>query len=164
MFSLFLRQFTCPLPLADSLHLSRLRAGLSHMEFSNRSSLRAQGPITPGLESEKRPLLECRSESLRRRDERFALTLGSLRSQGRPAERLYEATTDQRTAQFSHMRFPCPQGGESRWEIAASALFYDSYTGNPFAFANSFSDVCGRAPMCWITSAAASAPSRPAFS
>jgi len=40
MFSLFLRQFTCPLPLADSLHLSRLRAGLSHMEFSNRSSLR----------------------------------------------------------------------------------------------------------------------------
>src|SRR6266849_10645490 len=112
MFSLFLRQFTCPLPLADSLHLSRLRAGLSHMEFSNRSSLRAQGPITPGLESEKRPLLECRSESLRRRDERFALTLGSLRSQGRPAERLCEATTDQRTAQFSHMRFPCPQAGE----------------------------------------------------
>ena len=29
---------------------------------------------------------------------------GSLRSQGRPAERLYDATTDQRTAQFSHMR------------------------------------------------------------
>ena len=38
------------------------------------------------------------------------------------------------------------------------------YTGKPFAFANSFSDVCGRAPMCWITSAAASAPNRPAFS
>jgi hypothetical protein len=38
------------------------------------------------------------------------------------------------------------------------------YTGNPFAFANSFNDASGRAPMCWITSAAASAPSRPAFS
>ena len=35
------------------------------------------------------------------------------------------------------------------------------YTGNPFCIANSFSDTCGRAPMCWITSAAASAPSRP---
>ena len=39
-----------------------------------------------------------------------------------------------------------------------------SYTGNPLASANSFSEVCGRAPMCWITSAAASAPSLPAFS
>ena len=39
-----------------------------------------------------------------------------------------------------------------------------SYTGNPFFFANSFSETCGRAPMCWIISAAASAPSRPAFS
>ena len=38
------------------------------------------------------------------------------------------------------------------------------YTGKPFAFANSFNDASGRAPMCWITSAAASAPSRPAFS
>jgi hypothetical protein len=38
------------------------------------------------------------------------------------------------------------------------------YTGNPFCCANSFSEVCGRAPICWITSAAASAPSRPAFS
>ena len=39
-----------------------------------------------------------------------------------------------------------------------------NYTGNPFCFASSFSDTCGRAPMCWITSAAASAPRRPAFS
>ena len=39
-----------------------------------------------------------------------------------------------------------------------------TYTGNPFCPANSFSDTCGRAPMCWITSAAASAPSRPAAS
>jgi hypothetical protein len=38
------------------------------------------------------------------------------------------------------------------------------YTGRPFACARVFSDVCGRAPMCWITSAAASAPSLPAFS
>ena len=38
------------------------------------------------------------------------------------------------------------------------------YTDNPFCCANSFSEVCGRAPMCWITSAAASAPNRPAFS
>ena len=39
-----------------------------------------------------------------------------------------------------------------------------AYTGNPFCPARSFSDTCGRAPMCWITSAAASAPSRPAAS
>src|SRR5712664_3071635 len=113
MFSLFLRQFTCPLPLADSLHLSRLRVrAIAYGIFQQVVPANVFGLITPALESEKRPLLECRSGSLRRRDERFALTLGSLRSQGRPAERLYEATTDQRTAQFSHMRFPCPQAGE----------------------------------------------------
>src|SRR6185312_10479980 len=39
----------------------------------------------------------------------------------------------------------------------------ESYTGNPAFFASSLSDTCGRAPMCWITSAAASAPRRPAF-
>jgi hypothetical protein len=38
------------------------------------------------------------------------------------------------------------------------------YTGRPCCCANSFSETCGRAPICWITSAAASAPSRPAFS
>lgn len=38
------------------------------------------------------------------------------------------------------------------------------YTGSPFCPANSFSDTCGLAPICWITSAAASAPSRPAAS
>jgi hypothetical protein len=38
------------------------------------------------------------------------------------------------------------------------------YTGKPFFFANSFSETCGRAPMCWITSAAARAPKRPAAS
>src|ERR1700692_3873794 len=30
------------------------------------SSLRTQGPITPGLKSEKKPLLQCRNESPRR--------------------------------------------------------------------------------------------------
>jgi hypothetical protein len=40
----------------------------------------------------------------------------------------------------------------------------ETHTGNPFFTANSLSDTCGRAPMCWITSAAASAPRRPAFS
>jgi hypothetical protein len=34
--------------------------------------------------------------------------------------RLYEATTDQRTAQFSHMRFPCRKRGE----VASSALIF----------------------------------------
>ena len=29
----------------------------------------------------------------------------------------------------------------------------DPYTGSPFCCANSFSETCGRAPMCWITSA-----------
>jgi hypothetical protein len=41
------------------------------MEFSytsrfNGSSLRTQGPITPGLKSEERPLLQRRNESPRR--------------------------------------------------------------------------------------------------
>jgi hypothetical protein len=56
------------------------------------------------------------------------------------------------------------KGGESRLENAARYSFFISYTGNPFFCASSFSEVCGRAPMCWITSAAASAPSRPAAS
>src|SRR5882757_9451139 len=34
------------------------------------SSLRTQGPITPGFKSKERPLLRCRNESPRRRDER----------------------------------------------------------------------------------------------
>jgi hypothetical protein len=38
------------------------------------------------------------------------------------------------------------------------------YTGSPCFCANSFNEVCGRAPMCWITSAAAKPPSIPAFS
>ena len=41
------------------------------------------------------------------------------------------------------------------------AAYYALYTANPFCPASSFSDTCGRAPMCWITSAAASAPRRP---
>src|SRR5258705_7983620 len=62
--------------------LSRTLIGRGLVQSLSRSSLRTQGPITPDLESEKRPLLECRSESPRRRDERFALTLGSLRFAG----------------------------------------------------------------------------------
>src|SRR6266576_3780523 len=56
------------------------RSGLSHMTNFSRwsgfaqslsgSSLRTQGPTTLGLKSEKRPLLQCRNESPRRRDER----------------------------------------------------------------------------------------------
>jgi len=34
------------------------------------NALRTQGPITPGLKREKRPLLQCRNENPRRRDER----------------------------------------------------------------------------------------------
>ncbi len=47
----------------------RFEAGLSHMtNFSSLSgsSLRTQGPITPGRKSEERPLLQCRNESPRR--------------------------------------------------------------------------------------------------
>ena len=51
-----------------------------------------------------------------------------------------------------------PNFGNMRWVTHAP------YTGNPFCPANSFNDTCGLAPMCWITSAAASAPSRPAAS
>src|SRR5215813_8328504 len=35
-------------------------------------------------------------------------------------------------------------------------------TARPFCSASALSDLCGRAPMCWITSAAASPPSRAA--
>ena len=45
--------------------------------------------------------------------------------------------------------------GHDEWKEAVA------YTGSPFCFASSFSETCGRAPMCWITSAAANAPSRP---
>ena len=48
--------------------------------------------------------------------------------------------------------------------ISDNRKVFFSYTGSPCFLANSLSDTCGRAPMCWITSAAASAPSRPAFS
>src|SRR6202171_4518718 len=69
--------------------LSPCGGRLSHMEFSNESSLRTQGPIRRGLSlrhlsrglfSLLRPGVEARG-------------YGSLRPQGRPAERLYEATT-----------------------------------------------------------------------
>jgi hypothetical protein len=95
--------------------LSRLRAGLSHMEFSNRSSLRTQGP-----QRERKALIAAARTLASALEQSPLFTFeargyGSLRSQGRPAERLYEATTDQRTAQFSHMRFPCACGGEPGW-------------------------------------------------
>jgi hypothetical protein len=51
--------------------LSRTLIGRGLVQSLSRSSLRTQGPITPGFKSEKRPLLECRSESPRRRDERL---------------------------------------------------------------------------------------------
>jgi hypothetical protein len=56
------------------------------------------------------------------------------------------------------------QGRQPSATLSAGRRDLRPYTGSPFAFANSFSEVCGRAPMCWITSAAASAPSRPAAS
>src|SRR5260370_32192594 len=46
--------------------LSRTLIGRGLVQSLSRSSLRTQGPITPGLKSKKRPLLECRSESPRR--------------------------------------------------------------------------------------------------
>jgi hypothetical protein len=46
--------------------LSDTLIGRGLVRSLSRSSLRTQGPITPGLKSEKRPLLECRSESPRR--------------------------------------------------------------------------------------------------
>ena len=74
------------------------------MEFSNRSSLRTQGP-----QRERKALIAAARTLASALEQRPFFTFeargyGSLRSQGRPAERLYEATTDQRTAQFSYMR------------------------------------------------------------
>jgi hypothetical protein len=57
-----------------------------------------------------------------------------------------------------------PTSLRKRGELRKQARRAKLYTGNPACFANSFSETCGRAPMCWIASAAASAPSRPAFS
>jgi uncharacterized protein YcbX len=55
--------------------------------------------------------------------------------------------------------------GDKAWMAGSSPAMTSGevafYTPNPFCPASSFSDTCGRAPMCWITSAAASAPSRP---
>src|SRR5712675_836700 len=64
---------TLPTSAGES-HMTELSStliGRGLVQSLSRSSLRTQGPITPGLESEKRPLLECRSESPRRRDERL---------------------------------------------------------------------------------------------
>src|SRR5262249_45640580 len=58
------------------------------------------------------------------------------------------------------------QGGEDGVTLSYPPLKRGgrNHTGKPCLFASSFSETCGRAPICWITSAAASAPSRPAFS
>ena len=50
--------------------LSVGRYGRGLAQSLSGSSLRTQGPITPGLKSEKSPLLQCRNESPRGRDER----------------------------------------------------------------------------------------------
>src|SRR5258705_13947906 len=66
--------------------LSRTLIGRGLLQSLSRSSLRTQGPITPGLKSEKRPLLECRSESPRRmgprvrRDDLLRSTYRSIQS------------------------------------------------------------------------------------
>src|SRR5258707_3241756 len=51
---------------ADAAAGSAASSAVASKTERNTSSLRTQGPITPGLKSEKRPLLECRSESPRR--------------------------------------------------------------------------------------------------
>ena len=71
-------------------------------------------------------------------------------------------------ASVGRVRRPC------RWPCAFGSRLMDLPTGNrdlltrllkrlqtgrPFCLASSFSETSGRAPMCWITSAAASAPS-----
>ena len=68
------------------------------MEFSNESSLRTQGP-----QRERKALIAAARTLASALKQRPFFTFeargyGSLRSQGRPAESLYE------TAQFSHMR------------------------------------------------------------
>src|ERR1700694_3208958 len=52
--------------LSHMTELSRTLIGRGLVQSLSRSSLRTQGPITPGLKSEKRSLLECRSKSPRR--------------------------------------------------------------------------------------------------
>jgi hypothetical protein len=64
---------------------------LSYVWRFNESSLRTQGPITPGLKSEKglHSILETRVRAAAM--SAIALTLGSLRSQGRLVGNLCEA-------------------------------------------------------------------------
>jgi hypothetical protein len=54
---------------------SEARSWRGRMAFP-QSSLRTQGPITPGLKSEKRSLPNCPNESPRRRDERSCAHAG----------------------------------------------------------------------------------------
>src|SRR5258707_5327996 len=89
------------------------RAGLSHMEFSNRSSLRTQGP-----QRERKALIAAARTLASALEQRPFFTFeargyGSLRSQGRPAERLYEATTDQRGSIQSYA-IALPTRGKTR--------------------------------------------------
>src|SRR6185437_1743188 len=59
---------------------------------------------------------------------------------------------------------PDPESRDPRFGSTSRPGMILYQTGNPAFFASSFSDTCGRAPICWITSAAASAPNLPAFS
>src|SRR5258708_15583135 len=86
-----------------SSRLSPVAAGLSHMEFSNRSSLRTQGPIRRGLS------LRHSSRGLYSLFE--ARGYGSLRSQGRPGERLYEATTASTYGSIQSYAIALPHAG-----------------------------------------------------
>src|ERR1700682_5036310 len=72
---------------------TRRKARLSHIEFSNESSLRTQGP-----QRERKALIAAARTLASALEQRPFFTsaargYGSLRPQGRPAERLYEATT-----------------------------------------------------------------------
>src|SRR6478735_337067 len=86
-------------------------AGLSHMEFSNESSLRTQGP-----QRERKALIAAARTLASALEQRPFFTFeargyGSLRSQGRPAERLYEATTASTYGSIQSYATALPQAG-----------------------------------------------------
>src|SRR3981189_2748506 len=87
------------------------------MEFSNESSLRPQGP-----QRERKALIAAARTLASALEQRPFFTFeargyGSLRSQGRPAERLYEATTASTYASIQSYAIALPTRGRDKKTI-----------------------------------------------
>src|SRR5258708_1782139 len=97
------------------------------MEFSNESSLRTQGPQRERKRSSRRRGLSLRHSSRGLFSLFEARGCGSLRSQGRPGQRLYEATAASTYGSIQSYAIALPAGGE-RAGWALQQLFVSSST------------------------------------